>query len=84
MGNFMFEEKSIEKLIQIIEKINLCDTWRLKNSKIKRFTFRQHYTSGFIERRFEYFLVANLYKNQLIKRMCWQLFLLINHFCYFP
>ena len=39
MGNFMFEEKSIEKLIQIIEKINLCDTWRIRNSKIKRFTF---------------------------------------------
>ena len=63
----MFWEKSIEKLIQIIEKINLCDTWRIRNSKIKRFTFWQHYTSGFIERRFEYFLVSNLLQESVNK-----------------
>ena len=67
MGNFIFEEKSMEKLIQIIEKINLCDTWRIRNSKIKRFTFWQHYTSGYIERRFEYFLVSNLLQESVNK-----------------
>ena len=34
------KKKSIAKLIQIKEKINLYDIWRIRNPKIKRFTFR--------------------------------------------
>ena len=54
------KKKSIAKLIQTKEKINLCDIWRIRNPKIKRFTFRQQHTSGFIQRRLDYFFVSNL------------------------
>ena len=42
-GNPCFKKKSIAKLIQIKEEINLCDIWRIQNPNIKRFTFRQTY-----------------------------------------
>ena len=61
------KKKSIEKLIQILERINLCGTWRVRNSKIKRFTFWQQYTSGFIQRRFEYFFVSNVLQESVNK-----------------
>ena len=34
------KKKSSAELIQIKEKFNLCDLWRIQNPKIKRFTFR--------------------------------------------
>ena len=56
--NPCFKKKSIAKLIQIKEKSNLCNIWR--NPKIKRFTFRQEHTSGFIQGKLDYFFVSNL------------------------
>ena len=38
-GNPCLKKKSIAKLIQIKEKFDLCDIWRIRNPKIKRFTF---------------------------------------------
>ena len=54
------KRKSIATLIQIKEKFNLCDIWRIRNPKIKRFTFRQQHTSGFIQKRLDCFSVSNL------------------------
>ena len=48
------------KLIQIKEKFDLCDIWRIRNPKMKRFTFRQQHILGFIQRRLDYFLVSSL------------------------
>ena len=48
-GNPSFKQKSIAKLIEIIETFNLCDIWRIRNPKTKRFTFRQQHCSGFIQ-----------------------------------
>ena len=47
-------------MIQITEKFNLCDIWIIRNLKTKHFTFRQQQTSGFIQRRLDYFFVSNL------------------------
>ena len=41
----------LAKTIQIKEKLNLNDIWRIRNPKTNRFTFRQHHTTGFIQRR---------------------------------
>ena len=39
-GNPYFKQKSVSKLIDIIETFNLCDIWRIRNPKTNRFTFR--------------------------------------------
>ena len=54
------KKKSIAKLIQIKEKFNLCEIWRIRNPKIKHVTFRQQQISEFIQRRLDYFFDANL------------------------
>ena len=61
------KKKSIAKLIQIKEKFNLCDIWRIRNPKIKRFTFRQQHISGFIQRRLDYFFFSNLLQESINK-----------------
>ena len=53
----MFEKEINSK---IKEKFNLCEIWRIRNPKIKHFTFRQQQISEFIQRRLDYFFVANL------------------------
>ena len=58
-GNPVLKKKSIAKLIQLKEKFSLCDIWRIRNPKVKRFTFRQHHKSGFIQRRLDYFFISN-------------------------
>ena len=66
-GNPCLKKKSIAKLIQIKEKFDLCDIWRIRNPKIKRFTFRQQHISGFIQRRLDYFFVFNLLQESVNK-----------------
>ena len=39
-GNPCLKEKTIAKLIQIKEKLNLCDIYRTRNPKTKCFTFQ--------------------------------------------
>ena len=58
-GNPSFKQKSFAKLIEIIETFNLCDIWRIRNPKTKRFTFRQQHWSGFIQRRLDYIFTSN-------------------------
>ena len=54
-------------MIQIKEKVNLCDIWRIRNPKIKRFTFQQQHASGFIQRRLDHFFVSNLLQEPVNK-----------------
>ena len=58
-GNPSFKQKSVAKLIEIMETFNLCDIWRIRNPKTKRFTFRQQHCSGFIQRRLDYIFISN-------------------------
>ena len=39
----------------------------MENPKIKRFTFRQHHTTGFIQRRLNYFLISNQLRDTVKK-----------------
>ena len=58
-GSPVLKKSSVSKLIEIKEKYNLCDIWRIRNTKEKRFTFRQKHRSGFLQRRLDYFFVSN-------------------------
>ena len=58
-GKPVIKKKTIAKLIQITENLDLCDNWRIGNSKRKRFTFRQHHSTSFVQRRLDYFFVSN-------------------------
>ena len=39
--------------------MNLCDIWRIRNKKIKQFTFTQQHSSGFIQCRLDSLFVSN-------------------------
>ena len=58
-GKPVIKKRKIAKLIQISENLDLCDIWRIRNPKRKRFTFRQHHSTGFIQRRLDYFFISN-------------------------
>ena len=49
---------SFKTHVEIKEKYNLCDIWRIRNTKEKPFTFRKKHRSGFLE-RLDYFFVSN-------------------------
>ena len=66
-GNPCLKKKSIAKLIQIKEKFDIRNIWRIRNPKIKRFTFRQQHISGFIQRRIDYFFLSNLLQESVNK-----------------
>ena len=51
--------KSIIKLVDIKESLDICDIWRIRNPKRQNFTFRQNHSTGFIERRLDYIFVSN-------------------------
>ena len=53
------KKKSTAHLIQIIENYDLCDIWRIRHPKTKKFTFRQNHSSGLIQRRLDYFFISN-------------------------
>ena len=58
-GNSKMKNKSVAKFIHIKESLGLCDIWRVRNTKKKRYTFRQQHVTGFIQKRLDYFLVSN-------------------------
>ena len=45
----VIKKRTIAKLIQITENLDLCDIWSICNPKRRRFTFRQHHSTGFIK-----------------------------------
>ena len=58
-GNPKLKKGSITKFIEIKEKFDLCDIWKVRNPNKQRFTFRQNNKSGFLQRRLDYFFVSN-------------------------
>ena len=58
-GKPVIKKRTIAKLIQITENLDLYDIWRIRNPKRKRFTCRQHHFTGFIQRRLDYFFISN-------------------------
>ena len=58
-GNLTIKKKSLAKLIELKENYGLCDIWRLRNTKSKRFNFAKKHSSGFIQRRLDYMFISN-------------------------
>ena len=58
-GNPTMKKKSLAKLIELKESYDLCDIWRVRNMKSRRFTFTQKHSSGFIQRRLDYIFISN-------------------------
>ena len=58
-GKPIIKKRTTAKLTQITENLDFCYIWRIRNPKRKRFTFRQHNSTGFIQRRLDYFFVSN-------------------------
>ena len=55
-GNPVLKKKSLTKLIELNESLNLCDISRMRNLLKKCYTFHQNRVSGFIQRRLIIFL----------------------------
>ena len=58
-GKPVIKKRTRAKLIQITENLDHCDIWSIRNPKSKRSTFRQHHSTGFIQRRLDCFFISN-------------------------
>lgn len=56
-GAMNFKHKSLEELDEIINKLEVNDTWRIKNPSRKRFTWRQN--NPLIQCRLDFFLTSD-------------------------
>ena len=64
-GKPVIKKRKIAKLIQVRENLDLCDIWRIRKPKRKRFTFRQQHSTGLIQRRLDYFFISNSLKESI-------------------
>ena len=58
-GKPTLKKKSIVKLIELKEKFDLCDIWRIRNPTTKIYTFQQKHVSSLIQIRLDYFFIPN-------------------------
>ena len=58
-GDPTIKKKSLAKLIEPKEFYDLCDIWRVKNRKSRRFTFTHKHSSSLIQRRLDYIFISN-------------------------
>ena len=47
-GNPTLKRKPLAKFIELKEAYELCDIWRVRNTKVKQFAFTQQHSSDFI------------------------------------
>ena len=53
------KKNSLSELLEIKQKLDLCDIWRIRNSEKKQCTFRQQHFSGLIQRRLNYIFLSH-------------------------
>ena len=58
-GNPQTKLKSLAAFLKIKEKYDLCDIWRIKHKKEKKYTFRQRHYSGYLQRRLDFIFISN-------------------------
>ena len=49
-GDAKLKTRTVGKFLELKDKFDLCDIWRIKHPKTKIFTFRQKHFPGFIQR----------------------------------
>ena len=52
------KSRSVNKLIELNETLNLCDIPRKRNPKKRKYTFRQIHLSGIIQRGLDYIFIS--------------------------
>ena len=52
-GNVGLKTGTVGKFLELKNKFDLCDIWRIKHPKTETFTFRQKHFSGFIQQRLD-------------------------------
>ena len=57
-GNPTLKKNSLAELIEFKGTYDLCDIWRVRNTKSKWFTFTQKHSSGFIQHRLDYISIS--------------------------
>ena len=56
--NFL-KRKFIAKLVDIKESLDICNIWRIRNPKCKKFMFRQNHSTRFVECQSDYIFISN-------------------------
>ena len=57
-GTPTLKSRPINKLIELNETFDLCNTRRIRNPKKRKYTFRQKHLSGIIQRRLDYIFIS--------------------------
>ena len=60
-GNPILKKKHLAKVIEIKEIFDLCDIWKIRKPKLKRFTF------GCSQGRLDYLLISNFLQKTIIR-----------------
>ena len=58
-GNPQTKLQSLAAFLKLKEKYDLCDIWRIKHKKEKKYTFRQRHYSGYLQRRLDFIFISN-------------------------
>ena len=64
------KRKSIAKLVEIKESLDICDIWRIRNPNTRNFICRQNHSTWFIERRLDYIFIPNCLLTQIYYITC--------------
>ena len=51
------KKHSLGEFLEIKQKLDLCDIWRVRNPKMMQYTLRQQHFSGLIYRKLDYILI---------------------------
>ena len=66
-GSPTLKSGSINKLIELNETLELCDIWRIRNPKKRKYTFRQKHLSAIIQQRLEYIFISQNFQEYVKK-----------------
>ena len=66
-GTPSLKKKSVSKIIQLLEKYNLSDIWRIRNPTSNRYTYRKNHFSGYIQRRLDFIFFSNNLQDSIQK-----------------
>ena len=66
-GTPTLKSRSINKLIELNETLDLCDIWRIRNPLKSKYTFWQKHLSGIIQRRLDYIFISQNFQEYVKK-----------------
>ena len=58
-ANAILKKLAVSKLIELEDSLNLCEIWRIRNTKSKEFPFRQRHFSEILQGRLDYLFISS-------------------------